>query len=138
MIVLAVTAFSGLAEMTGDWNKDSVAYHLLGPTVWLRNGVIRPVLDNSHTAFPQIPETLFAVLFTAGGDRAPDFSSWLTLGLLLLVSACLAMRTGLSGSHAWWVAAIIVTMPAVYSGAHACFVDGLYAAFVPGSRANRL
>ena len=31
LIVLAVTAFSGLAEMTGDWNKDSVAYHLFGP-----------------------------------------------------------------------------------------------------------
>lgn len=129
-VVLSVTAIAGLAEMTGDWGKDSVSYHLLGPTVWLREGIVRPVLDNSTTSFPQIPETLFAVMLVAGGDRAPDFSSWLTLGLLLLVASGLAMRMGLSAGLAWWSAAIIVTMPAVYAGSHACFVDGIYAALL--------
>ena len=130
LIVLVLTAVAGTAEITGDWNVDAVAYHLLGPTVWLRAGVIRPVLDNSHTAFPQIPETLFAVLLAVGGNRAPDFSSWLTLGLLLLISAGLGMRMGLDASQAWWVAAIVSTMPAVYAGSHNCFVDGIFAAFV--------
>jgi hypothetical protein len=129
-IVLVLTAVAGTAEITGDWNVDAVAYHLLGPTVWLREGVIRPVLDNSHTAFPQIPETLFAVLLAVGGNRAPDFSSWLTLGLLLLISAGLGTRMGLSASQGWWGAAIVATMPAVYAGSHNCFVDGLFAAFV--------
>ena len=87
LVVLALTAVAGTAEITGDWNQDAVAYHLLGPTVWLRDGIIRPVLDNSHTAFPQIPETLFAVLLAVGGSRAPDFSSWLIFGLLLLICA---------------------------------------------------
>lgn len=130
LIVLVLTAVAGTAEITGDWNQDAVAYHLLGPTVWLREGVIRPVLDNSHTAFPQIPETLFAVLLAVGGSRAPDFSSWLTLGLLLLICAGFAMRIGLKASQGWWVAAIVATMPAVYAGSHNCFVDGLYAALV--------
>jgi hypothetical protein len=130
LIVLVLTALAGTAEITGDWNVDAVAYHLLGPTVWLREGVIRPVLDNSHTAFPQIPETLFAVLLAIGGDRAADFSSWLSLGLLLLISAGLAMRMGFNASQGWWVAAIVATMPAVYAGSHNCFVDGLFAAFV--------
>jgi len=130
LIVLVLTALAGTAEITGDWNQDAIAYHLLGPTVWLREGVIRPVLDNSPTAFPQIPETLFAVLLAVGDSRAPDFSSWLSLGLLLMSSAGLAMRIGLNGSQAWWVAAIVATMPAVYAGSHNCFVDGLYAAFV--------
>src|ERR1700686_1787896 len=130
LIVLVLTALAGTAEITGDWNVDAVAYHLLGPTVWLREGVIRPVLDNSHTAFPQIPETLFAVLLAIGGDRAPDFSSWLSLGLLLLISAGLAMRMGFNASQGWWVAAIVATMPAVYAGSHNCFVDGLFATFV--------
>src|SRR6202789_473234 len=67
---------------------------------------------------------------TMGGDRAPDFSSWLMFGLLLLVSSGLGMRLGLSPGQGWWVAAIVATMPAVYVGSHACFVDGLYAAFV--------
>jgi hypothetical protein len=112
LFVLIITALAGTAEITGDWNQDTVAYHLLGPRVWLRAGVIRPVLDNSPTAFPQIPETLFAVLLAIGGERAPDFSSWFTLGLLLLVSAGLAMRLGLDSMHAWWVAAIVAAMPA--------------------------
>lgn len=129
-IVLALTAVAATAEITGDWNQDAVAYHLLGPTVWLREAVIRPVLDNSHTAFPQIPETLFAVLLAVGGSRAPDFSSWLTLGLLLLIGAGFASRLGLKRSDGWWVAAIVATMPAVYAGSHNCFVDGLYATLV--------
>ena len=130
LIVLVLTAVAGIAEITGDWNQDAVAYHLLGPTVWLREGVIRPVLDNSHTAFPQIPEALFAVLLAVGGSRAPDFSSWLTLGLLLLICAGFAMRMGLTASQGWWVAAIVATMPAVYAGSHNCFVDGVYAALI--------
>jgi Dolichyl-phosphate-mannose-protein mannosyltransferase len=130
LIVLALTAVAGTAEITGDWYQGAVAYHLPGPTVWLREGVIRPVLDNSHTAFPQIPETLFAVLLVIEGSRAPDFSSWLTFGLLLLICAGFGIRMGLKVSQGWWVAAIVATMPAVYAGSHNCFVDGLYAALV--------
>jgi hypothetical protein len=128
--VLLLTGISGLAEITGDWGVDTVAYHLLGPKVWLRDGIIRPVLDNCHTAFPQIPETLFATLWSVGGDRAPDFSSFLTLGLLLVVVASLAIRLGATDQEAWWGAAIVVTMPAVYAGSRGCFVDGIFAAFV--------
>jgi len=64
VLVLTITAIAGTSEITGDWERDTVACHLLGPKVWLREGVIRPVPDNSLTAFPQIPETLFAVLMT--------------------------------------------------------------------------
>jgi hypothetical protein len=46
------------------------------------------------------------------------------------VAARLPMRLGLNSCQEWWVAAIVGTMPAVYLGSHACFVDGLYAAFV--------
>jgi dolichyl-phosphate-mannose-protein mannosyltransferase len=128
--VLLFTAVSGLAEITGDWNSDTVSYHLLGPKVWLRDGAIRPVLDDCHTAFPQIPETLFATFWSVGGSRAPNFSSFLTLGLLLAIAASIAVRLGLSDRDAWWVAAIVATMPAVYAGAHGCFVDAIFAAFV--------
>lgn len=62
-LVLALTAVAGLNEITGDWNNDTVAYHLLGPKVWLRDGVIRPVPDNCHTAFPQTAETMYGALF---------------------------------------------------------------------------
>ena len=128
--VLLFTAVSGLAEITGDWNSDTVAYHLLGPKVWIRDGIIRPVLDDSHTAFPQIPETLFATLWSIGGSRAPNFSSFLTFGLLLAIAASIAVRLGLGDSEAWWVAAVVATMPAVYAGAQGCFVDCIFAAFV--------
>jgi hypothetical protein len=128
--LLVFMAISGLAEVTGDWGNDTVSYHLLGPKVWLRDGIIRPVLDNCHTAFPQIPETLFAVLWSIGGSRAPNFSGFLTFGLLLAIAGSVAIRSGLNNTEAWWVAAVIATMPAVYNSAHGCFVDAIFAAFV--------
>ncbi|HXL22051.1 MAG TPA: hypothetical protein VOA78_06280 [Candidatus Dormibacteraeota bacterium] len=129
-LVLVFTGVTGLAEVTGDWSNDTVAYHLLGPKVWLRNGVIRPVPDNSHTAFPQTAETMYGALLAIGGGRAPCFSSFVTFGMLLLITSSLAMRCGLDATGAWWVAALVATMPAVYSGSVNCFVDGIYAAFV--------
>lgn len=130
VVILTVTAVAGLKEITGDWNNDAVAYHLLGPRVWLRDGVIRPVPDNCHTAFPQTVETMYASLLAIGGARAPGFSSFVTFGMLLVIVASLATRAGLNAREAWWVAALVATMPAVYNGSVECFVDGLYAAFV--------
>ncbi|HET6930759.1 MAG TPA: hypothetical protein VFI45_10605 [Candidatus Acidoferrum sp.] len=129
MFILLVTAVAGLAPVAGDWGSDAVAYHLLGPKVWLRAGVIRPVADNCHTAFPQTAETMYAALFAIGGPSAPCFADFFTFGLLLAVAASLATRCGLDAKSGWWVAAIVATMPAVFSGAHFAFVDGLYAAF---------
>ena len=129
IFLLLVTTIAGLAPVVGDWGSDTVAYHLLGPKVWLRAGVIRPVADNCHTAFPQTAETMYAALFAIGGPSAPCFADFFTFGLLLAVSASLAMRCGLDATGGWWVAAIVATMPAVFRGAHFAFVDGLYAAF---------
>jgi hypothetical protein len=129
-IVLGVAAVSGLAEIVGDWGNDTVAYHLLGPKVWLREGIIRPVADNCHTAFPQTAETLYGALLAIGGSRAPSFSSIVPFGLLLLVSASLAIRCGVGSTGAWWVAALSATAPAILIGSVDCFVDGLYAAFI--------
>jgi hypothetical protein len=130
VFVLLVTAVAGLAEITGGWENDAVAYHLLGPTVWLRDGVIRPVPDNCLTAFPQTAEVLFAAVMAVGGNRAPGFSAAFTLGLLLLSVALLARRAGLGRDGAWWSMALVASMPAVYSGAHSGFIDAVYASFV--------
>lgn len=130
ILVLAITAVAGLAPVVGDWNSDTVAYHLLGPKVWLRAEIIRPVADNCHTAFPQTAETMYAALMAIGGPSAPCFADFLTFGLLLAMCGSLAMRAGLDPAGAWWVAAMVATMPAVFSGAHRAFVDGLFAAFL--------
>src|SRR5882724_1553750 len=82
-LIVGMTGVVGLGEMTGDWANDTIAYHLLGPKVWLRNGVIRPVADNCHTAFPQTAETMYGALLAIGGNPAPGFSGFLTLGMLL-------------------------------------------------------
>lgn len=128
--VLGVTALGGLAEITGDWGSDAISYHLLGPRVWLREGVVRPVLDNCHTAFPVVAETVYGALMACGGLRAPGFSAVFTLGTLLLVVGTLARRAGLDCKASWWAAALVATMPAVYGGAHTTFVDVIYASFV--------
>lgn len=128
--VLAVSAVAGLSLPVGDMNNDSIAYHYLGPSVWLRQGIIRPVADEVLTYFPVLVETQYAALISLGGDRAPGFFAMVSLGALCLVAACLGIRLELGAVGAWWVAALVAAMPAVYAGAAGGMVDALFAAFV--------
>ncbi len=128
--VLLVTALGGLAEPVGDWGVDGVAYHLLGPKVWLRDGIVRPVMDNFNTAYPSTSEMVFSALMAFGGQRAPGFSAVLTFSFLLLIAGSLGQRCGLDAARAWWIAALIAAMPAVYEGGYSGFVDVIYATFV--------
>ena len=128
--VLLITAVGGLAEPTGDIKMDAIAYHFLGPKVWLRNGVIRPVIDEALTAFPAIVETQYAAVMAFGGPRAPEFYAVIALLAILLLGVALALRSGLDPAGAWWVAALILTMPVVYRGAFGGFVDVVYSGFV--------
>ena len=128
--VLLTTAVGGLAEPTGGMQSDAIAYHLLGPKVWVREGVIRPVLDESHTSFPAIVETQFGALGALGGDRAPELFSVVALLSLLLVAAALAERSGLDRSGVWWTAALVAAMPIVHRGVYGGFVDAIYSAFI--------
>jgi hypothetical protein len=128
--MLLWTAVGGLAEPIGSWDKDGVAYHLVGPKVWLRDGIIRPIADNMNTSYPNTPEMVFTALGAFGGDRAAGFSACWTIGLLLAIAAAIARRCGLSVRAAWWAAALAVTMPAVYNGGFAAFVDVIYATFI--------
>jgi hypothetical protein len=128
--LLLVTAVGGLALPVGDMNNDSIAYHYLGPKVWLREGVIRPVADEVTTYFPVVVETQYAALMSIGGDRAPSFFAVVSLATILLTAASLALRLGLSPTNTWWAVAIISTMPAVYAGAYGGFLDAIFASFV--------
>ena len=128
--VLLVTALGGLVEPMGDLRHDAIAYHFLGPKVWLRDGAIRPVPDQSYTAFPAIVETSYGALMALGGQRAPELFAVTALCSLLLIAAGLAIRLKATPSEAWWVAALIIAMPAVYGGAYLGFIDAVYAAFV--------
>jgi hypothetical protein len=128
--VLLVTVVGGFAEPTGDMNSDAVAYHYYGPEVWLREGVIRPVPDEILTSFPAAVETQFAALMSLGGLRAAGLFSVISLISLLLMAASLAARLGLDERGAWWVAALSVSMPALYRGAYGGFIDVLFAGFL--------
>lgn len=128
--VLAITAVGGLTAPTGDIGNDSIAYHYLGPKVWLRNGVIRPLPDETHTAFPAIVETGYAALMALGGQTAPQFFSVVSISVLLLITFGLSLSLGLDDKAIWWVIALVVTMPAVYRGAYGGFIDAIYAAFI--------
>src|ERR1700674_1289712 len=128
--VLLVTAIGGLALPVGDMNDDSIAYHYLGPKVWLREGGIRPVPDEVMTYFPVVVETQYAALMSLGGQRAPGFFAVIGLGSILFTAASLAIRLGVDAPGAWWTAALIAAMPAVYRGAYGGFLDALLAGFV--------
>jgi 4-amino-4-deoxy-L-arabinose transferase-like glycosyltransferase len=50
--------------------------------------------------------------------------------MFLFAVAALSVRAGLDAGDAWWAAAFVAAMPAIYAGAHSGFVDVLYASFV--------
>jgi hypothetical protein len=128
--VLLVTAIGGLSFPASDTSNDSIAYHFLGPKVWLRDHQIHPVPDEILTSFPVAIETSYAALMSLGGQRAPGFFAVTSLVALLLVTAGLAICLGLSRSSVWWTAALLITMPALYRGAYGGFIDVLFTAFV--------
>lgn len=129
-IVLAITAIAGLAEPVGDWGTDGIAYHYVGPKVWLRNGIVRPVADNAPTSYPSTVEMVFASMMAFGGQRAPGLSAAWTLAMFLATAALLSRRLGLDVAGAWWVSALLAAMPALYEGSHSGFVDAIYGAFI--------
>ncbi len=130
VLVLLTTAVAGLAEITGHTGNDAIAYHLLGPKVWLQEGMIRPLPEVSTTAFPATSEVLFGALYALGGQRAPGFSALLTLACFFVVAYSLARAAGLDERGSWWAVAFTASMPAVYIGAHSGFIDVVYAAFI--------
>jgi hypothetical protein len=129
-LILMVTFVGGLAEPVGDIKMDAIAYHFLGPLVWVRDAKIHPLPDECLTAFPGNVETLFAALMAIGGTRAPELFAFFSIGTLLLVSYGFAIRLGLDSKAAWWAVALIATMPVVYRGAYGGFVDAIFSSFV--------
>ena len=129
-LVLLVTFLGGLAEPVGDIKLDAIAYHFLGPRVWLVDAVIHPVPDECLTAFPAVVETLFAAGMAIGGARAPELFAFVALGLLLLAAHGLARRLELDSLNAWWVVALVAAMPVVYRGSYGGFNDAIFAGFL--------
>jgi hypothetical protein len=129
-LVLLITIVGGFAEPVGDIRLDTISYHYLGPRVWLRDGVIRPVLDHGFTAFPATVEVQYGVLMALGGQSAPELFAAISLSLILLLTAATALRMGLDWTGAWWVAALLSAMPAVYRGLYNGMIDVIYTAFV--------
>ena len=129
-VVLVITFLGGLAQPVGDIKLDAIAYHFLGPRVWLRDAAIHVIPDECHTSFPATVETLYAALMSVGGTRAPELFAFISLGVLLVVSYGFAIRLGLDPPGALWAIALIATMPVVYRGAYGGFVDAIFSSFI--------
>jgi hypothetical protein len=130
VLVLIITFVGGLAEPVGDIKMDAIAYHFLGPHVWLRDASIHVLPDECHAAFPATVETIYGALMAVGGVRAPEFFAVISLGLLLFVSYGFAIRLSLESAGAWWTIALISAMPVVYRGAYGGFVDAIFSCFL--------
>jgi hypothetical protein len=129
-LILIVTLVGGLAEPVGDIKMDAIAYHFLGPRVWLRDAAIHVLPDECIASFPATVETLYAALMAIGGTRAPELFAFVSIGVLLLVSYGFALRLGLDATGAWWAVALIAAMPVVYRGAYGGFVDAIFSGFL--------
>jgi hypothetical protein len=128
--VLLLTAVAGVTRPVGGMGNDAISYHFLESKIWLRDGLIRPVLDESHTAFPAIIESQYAALVAFGGERAPNFFALTGIFSMVLIASGLSNRLGLDSRETWWSAALILTMPTIYNAGVGGFIDVVYGAFV--------
>ena len=128
--VLAITFIGGLAEPVGDIKVDAIAYHYLGPRVWLRDAAVHVLPEECHTSFPATVEVLFAALMGIGGPRAPELFGLVAFGAILMIARGFALRLGLDPPGAWWATALVATMPVVYRGSYGGFNDAIWASFL--------
>ena len=130
-LIWMITFLGGLSQPYGSLQTvDSITYHYLGPKVWLQQKEIRPVLDESQTAFPSTVDIQYAPLMAFGSPSGPAFFSVVSFVLMLLVVASLSLRCGLQSSDVWWVLALISAMPAVYRGLYDGMIDVIYTCFL--------
>jgi len=130
VVIVFVTVIGGMTVLVGDMNHDSIAYHYLGPTVWLKHGVIRAVPDEVLTYFPVVVETQYAALMALGGQRAPNLFAIISLAALLLSATSLAVWMGVDQGAVWWIVALIASTPVIQTGVFGGFIDAVFAAFV--------
>jgi hypothetical protein len=130
MCVMCTIILAAAAPPMGSMGHDGIAYHLLGPVVWERAHRIVPALDHSHTAFPALIETLFAIGMGGGGDTTPGMMGVFFLVCLLLQTHGLALHLGVTRTAAWIVTACVATMPAFVQTTELAFVDIPFGCFV--------
>jgi len=109
--------------------SDDFSYHLLGPTLWLRDGRVQPRADNFATSFPGTVEMLFAAAIGLSNSRAAGLVTFV-FGVILLVQIWgLAKRLGATDAVAGLAVVLGVTMPALMDGVGVAFVDVPLACF---------
>lgn len=103
--------------------SDDISYHLLGPTLWLRDGGVHLRPDNSHVSFPATVEMLFAAVMGLSNVRAAGLVTFV-FGLILLAQVWgIARRLGASASVAGLAVLLGTTMPALMDNLGVAFVD---------------
>jgi len=125
--ILAVVLVSALDLPIG--TSDDISYHLLGPTLWLRDGHVQPRADNFPTSFPSTVEMLFAAAMGLSNSRAAGLLTFV-FGVILLIQIWgLAKRFGASDAVAGLAVVLGATMPALMDGVGVAFVDVPLACF---------
>ncbi len=121
--VVLLLAVAGLTEPAGTIAHDGIYYHLLGPVVWVRTGIIKPLADCFPTAYPSLVETLFAFCLILKSKIAPSLIGVIFfVALLVLVwSCCRVLEAGRQTSA--WVVAAVALAPLVNCTVIEYFVD---------------
>jgi 4-amino-4-deoxy-L-arabinose transferase-like glycosyltransferase len=132
LAILPLLVYLGLDALVppmGDIGSDGVAYHLVGPSQWLRLHHIVALHGNFPTTYPALVETLFGAVMAIGNVRAAQLVAFL-FGLLLLHQVWELVRELGGDRHAAALAtALVACTPVVMPFATVAFVDLAFAAF---------
>jgi len=90
---------------------DALFYHLAVPSMWLKEGGLN-LVNMPHYWFPDLIEGIFVWPMALGSDRAPQFIHFI-FGLLTWLMLWDWTRRLWGNSTAWWVFALLLTMPSL-------------------------
>jgi hypothetical protein len=91
---------------------DALLYHLSIPAMWLKDGGL--ILFNMpHYWFPHLIEGIFIWPMALGNDTAPQIIHF-TFGILTVLLLWDWSRQLWGNRMAWWVVAVILTMPSLF------------------------
>ncbi|MCZ7583894.1 MAG: phospholipid carrier-dependent glycosyltransferase [Deltaproteobacteria bacterium] len=133
--VLAVAAAPGFfLAAAPEVSRDALVYHLPMATRALETGSLAPIPGNVYSFFPMGAEMIFALLFSAFGERATAVFHWLSFVFCLgVVRSVSAARFG--KIVAFWTALLIAATPVGMIVAGYAYVDWTLALFIAAAMA---
>jgi hypothetical protein len=114
----------------GDFGDDAIAYHLLGPKLWIERAHLGVIADHSLTSFPALIEVMLAVVMMLSNDVAPQLLTWFFCCVLLFQMMDMAYDLTKDKKVVLLMGLVALSTTTLWRGVGKAFIDIPFATFV--------